>query len=93
MNVSLTPELERFIAEKVETGLYQTSSEVVREALRMFRQHDEGRLEQLRGDIQAGFDDIDRGEFLLLNEKSTKKLASDIQSRGRSRLSGSLAVR
>jgi len=93
MNVSLTPELERFISDKVETGLYQTSSEVVREALRVFLQQDETRLEQLRGDIHAGFDSIDRGEFLLLNEKSTKKLASDIKSRGRSRLSGSSASR
>ncbi|MGH6971770.1 MAG: type II toxin-antitoxin system ParD family antitoxin, partial [Caulobacteraceae bacterium] len=35
MNISLTPELERRIAEKVETGLYNTASEVVREALRL----------------------------------------------------------
>lgn len=66
INVCLTPELERFIADKLETGLYQTASEVVREALRMFRQQDESRLEQLRGDIRTGFDDIERGEFLLL---------------------------
>ena len=31
MNVSLTPELERLVNEKVESGLYQTASEVVRE--------------------------------------------------------------
>ena len=34
MNVSLTPELESLVREKVETGMYQTASEVVREALR-----------------------------------------------------------
>jgi len=28
MNVSLTPELERLVNEKVESGLYQTASEV-----------------------------------------------------------------
>ena len=31
MNISLTPELEKFIAAKVKSGMYQTSSEVVRE--------------------------------------------------------------
>jgi antitoxin ParD1/3/4 len=31
MNVSLTPELERYINKKIESGLYQTASEVVRE--------------------------------------------------------------
>jgi hypothetical protein len=30
MYVSLTPELERLVNEKVESGLYQTASEVVR---------------------------------------------------------------
>ena len=29
MNVSLTPELERLVNEKVDSGLYQTASEVV----------------------------------------------------------------
>lgn len=36
MNVSLTPELEKRIAQKVKSGLYQTASEVVREAIRRF---------------------------------------------------------
>jgi len=36
VNVSLTPELEKRIAEKVKSGLYQTASEVVREAMRRF---------------------------------------------------------
>ena len=34
MNVSLSPELARFVREKVESGLYTSASEVVREALR-----------------------------------------------------------
>lgn len=38
LNVSLTPELERFIAERVASGRYQTASEVVRAALRLLEQ-------------------------------------------------------
>jgi antitoxin ParD1/3/4 len=34
MNISLPPELARFVREKVESGLYSSASEVVREALR-----------------------------------------------------------
>lgn len=34
MEVFLTPELEKYIAEKVDSGLYNSESEVVREALR-----------------------------------------------------------
>ena len=35
MNISLTPELERYIRRKVNSGLYSNASEVVREALRL----------------------------------------------------------
>jgi putative addiction module CopG family antidote len=52
MNVSLTPELEQLVNEKVESGLYQTASEVVREALRLLKARDDHA--QLRADIQAG---------------------------------------
>ena len=34
MNISLTPELESRIKLKVESGLYNNASEVIREALR-----------------------------------------------------------
>ena len=35
MNISLTPVLEQFVNDKVATGLYNSVSEVVREALRL----------------------------------------------------------
>ena len=35
MNVSLTPSLEKFVQEKVSSGLYNSASEVIREALRL----------------------------------------------------------
>ena len=38
MNVSLTPELERFVAKEVDSGLYQTASEVVRAGLRQLKE-------------------------------------------------------
>ena len=40
LNVSLTPELEQFIAARVASGRYQTASEVVRAALRLLEQSD-----------------------------------------------------
>lgn len=38
LNVSLTPELERFITARVVFGRYQTASEVVRAGLRLLEQ-------------------------------------------------------
>ncbi len=34
MNISLTPELENLVNQKVTSGLYHSASEVIREALR-----------------------------------------------------------
>ena len=45
MNVSLTPELEKFVAKEVGSGLYQTASEVIRAGLRRLK---EDRVRQLR---------------------------------------------
>lgn len=41
MNVSLTPELEKFVDDKVESGLYNNASEVVRESLRLLKEHED----------------------------------------------------
>ena len=40
MNVSLTPELEKFVDDKVESGLYNNASEVIREGLRLLKEND-----------------------------------------------------
>jgi antitoxin ParD1/3/4 len=67
MNISLTPELERRIAEKVESGLYTTASEVVREALRLLFMAEEDRsrlVAQLNAELQEGLDELDRGESI-----------------------------
>lgn len=57
MNVSLTPELDRFVASKVEAGEYATASEVVRDALRILKSHHDAhqaKLDLLRSEVQKG---------------------------------------
>jgi antitoxin ParD1/3/4 len=57
MNVNLTPELENLINEKVTSGLYNSASEVVRDALRLLREQDELRRireDELRKEIRRG---------------------------------------
>jgi antitoxin ParD1/3/4 len=85
MNVSLTPELESLVNDKVKTGMYQTASEVIRQGLRLLKERDE-RLTQLRAEIRTGFEAIDRGEYDDYDERTTKQLAEDIKKRGRQRL-------
>ena len=82
MNVSLTPELERLVNEKVESGLYQTASEVVREALRLLKDRDYAR-ERLRADVEAGFDALAHRQGRTYDKASGRQLADTIKSRGR----------
>jgi antitoxin ParD1/3/4 len=75
MNVSLTPELERLVNDKVATGLYTSASEVIREALRLLKERDEVRtvtLRELKRDLAAGLDQLDRGESAVLDIESIK---------------------
>jgi antitoxin ParD1/3/4 len=63
MNVSLTPELKRFIEGKVESGLYNNASEVVREGLRLLKESDELRG-KLREQIERGWLDSQAGRVV-----------------------------
>ena len=68
MHISLTPELEKIVKSKVQTGLYNNASEVIREALRFMETHEElisqMKLEKLRTKLAVGAEQADRGEFV-----------------------------
>jgi antitoxin ParD1/3/4 len=67
MNVNLGPVFDRFIAELLKTGIYQSQSEVVREGLRLLKEREELknlRLAELRKEIAIGSKQADRGEFV-----------------------------
>lgn len=73
MHVSLTPELEARIKTKVESGLYNNASEVIREALRFMDAHEEWvneiKTALLRKQLKAGADQIDAGEGVAVESK------------------------
>jgi len=65
MNISLTPELERYIQNKVDTGLYTSASEVVRESLRLMTTYEEvqkHRFNQLNQAIDIGLAQLASGK-------------------------------
>lgn len=73
MNVSLTPELERIVKNKVDSGLYNSASEVIREALRLMAEQervDAMKLELLRAEIDVAWHQADRGEFVRTTPES-----------------------
>ncbi|MCI5130961.1 MAG: type II toxin-antitoxin system ParD family antitoxin [Candidatus Electrothrix sp. EH2] len=85
MNVSLTPELDRIVKKKVATGMYNSASEVIREALRFFHFHDDlqqQKLELLKSEIRKGVHSLDAGKGVEM----TDDLFECIKQRGRDSL-------
>ena len=75
MNVSLTSELEQFVNNKVESGRYNSASEVVREALRLLEEHDRARSHQLaefNEELGRRLASLDRGEKVSPAEARAK---------------------
>jgi antitoxin ParD1/3/4 len=62
MNISLTDELAEFVKAKVAGGRYASSSEVVREALRIMEKAERQEAEKLRLLRQAWQEGIDSGD-------------------------------
>lgn len=85
MNISLTKEFESYVTQKVESGLYHSASEVIRDGLRLMKERDElhqSRLAELRREIAIGVDQADRGRVQPFNEEVTAR----VKARGRKRL-------
>ncbi len=59
MNVNLTPQLEVLVRAKVDSGMYTSASEVVREALRLMDEQDrlrQAKLQELQRDVRKGLE-------------------------------------
>ncbi len=75
MNISLTPQLEGYVKQKVSTGLYNSASEVIREGLRLLEERDslqKVKLEALRKDLGAGIESLDAGQGRAFDKAAIK---------------------
>ena len=79
MNVSLTPELEGLVTAKVESGMYNSASEVIRASLRLLQEQDqirEEKLQWLRREIKKGTDSLEAGQY-----RDGEEVMNDIENR------------
>lgn len=86
MNVSLTPQLESYLKQKVAGGMYSSVSEVIREALRLLEERDalqSMKLEALRQDINQGLTSLDNDEGKPLDIEAIKAKARSAQEENR----------
>ena len=81
MNVSLTPELEQFVDDKMKSGDFTSASEVVRAGLRLLKERDaehQARLDALRQAVGEGLDQARRGQT-----RDGAEVLADLRSRRR----------
>lgn len=82
INVSLTPELNEFLQARVDSGRYQTTSEVVREALRLLERQEQDReqsLLELKLKLQRAASQAEKGE-LLNGDEVFNEIRAEISS-------------
>jgi antitoxin ParD1/3/4 len=88
MNVNLGPTFDKFVAEMLKSGLYQSQSEILREGLRLLKEREDLkniRLAELRNEIRLGVEQADRGELIGGKQafaKIRKKSAQRSRARG-----------
>lgn len=76
INVSLPPELEARVRQRVESGMYGSASEVIREALRLFEAYEQvktAKLDSLRQDIAQGLSDAKNGRTKAIDFAGLKQ--------------------
>lgn len=81
MNISLTPEQEQFIQEKLNSGKYETADELISEAFRLLEERDkhyEKWVEETRKKVAVGIAQLDRGEGID-GEEVFKELLEEIE--------------
>ena len=86
MNVSLTPELEKFVTDKVSSGRYTSASEVVREALRLLEEYERSRavqLEEFNRELQRRIESADQGDYVTAEESLRRIREKSAQHRKR----------
>jgi len=87
MNISLPQQLEAWVDERVKTGMYQSASEVVREALRLLREQEDLkqlRTQELRRQLLVGVEQLNRGAHRAFDEGVT----AEVKKAGRKRRGG-----
>lgn len=87
-NINLTHEQDEFVESIVRAGEYQNASEAIRDAVRALQQRrreDALKLERLRMRIEAGIDDLDRGEFVDVDDEDLEAYFDSLRGAVRNR--------
>ncbi|MCI0438506.1 MAG: type II toxin-antitoxin system ParD family antitoxin [Chloroflexi bacterium] len=82
MKVTMPPQFEKLVKDKVESGQYASAEEVFAEAMRLLEWRDK-KLAALREDVRIGIEQLERGEYTEYTDETLHELFDEISERGR----------
>jgi putative addiction module CopG family antidote len=86
MEVRLTPDQEAFVREAIESGRLHRPEDAVEEALRLWEERERTRAEILAA-VDLAEASLARGEGrVIVTKQDARKLAREVNQRGRARL-------
>lgn len=80
MNISLTPEMDEWNSQKITSGIYKSSSELIREGLRLLQAREEQRknmIDDLRSELLVGIKQIHAGKAKKFDKRTLNKIKKD----------------
>ena len=83
MNVSLTPKLEGYVKQKLSSGLYNSASEIIREAFRLLEEQDsfkQLKFQQFKEELNQGITSLDAGHGRAFNKDNIKAKGRLVQN-------------
>ena len=89
MTITLTPELEKLVKEKITRGEYDSVDAVVGEAVQRLvdeEKEEDANRDEILARIQAADAEIDRGDYREYDEQTIHELAKDVHERGLKKL-------
>jgi len=90
MTVTLSPQLEQYVEQKVATGEYSSVSDVLNAALHQLQhgeQQDEDDIEIVKAALQVADHQFASGQYRTYTSETLQTLADEIKAKGRAQLS------
>lgn len=90
MDISISEHLQEHINQKIQSGKYRSSDEVLEKALALLDEHDEGldrELADVHAKVQEGIEALQNGDYTEYTSETLHQLFNDVKQRGRERRS------
>jgi antitoxin ParD1/3/4 len=73
----IPPEFQQFVDQVICSGRYQSADDVVSDGLRLLQER-ERRLQELRAEIQPALEELDRGDFIDVEQQDLRAFFGDL---------------